>query len=188
MTLTSSIIINHDDGACYKQEYRILKRKSLWLKIGKFLLDLTEVYIPAVTFSLLFIVFMIQVFYRYFLVPLVWPLEFTLLMFIWTTLFGACYAMRENSHVRFTMIYDSVALKTKLWMRVIGNVMILFAFIISFVPTYRWIDFMSFKKSDVLKIPMNIAFSPYLIFMVIIMGRLIYDIYQDLRHWRQGEI
>jgi TRAP-type C4-dicarboxylate transport system permease small subunit len=73
-------------------------------------------------------------------------------------------------------------------MRVIGNVMILFAFIISFVPTYRWVDFMSFKKSDVLKIPMNIAFSPYLIFMVIIMGRLIYDIYQDLRHWRQGEI
>ncbi|MCJ7650699.1 MAG: hypothetical protein MUP85_18975, partial [Candidatus Lokiarchaeota archaeon] len=65
------------------------KSKSIWIKIGKLFLDITEIYIPAITFSLLFIAFLIQVFFRYFLAPLTWPLEFTLMMFSWTTLFGA---------------------------------------------------------------------------------------------------
>jgi len=165
----------------------ILNNKSWWQRTGSFLLDLTEIYIPAITFCALFIVFMLQVFYRYFLVPLTWPLEFTLLMFIWTTLFGACYAHRKNEHVKFTMIYDSVSPEKKWWMRFIGNVLLLTSFIIAFFPTYRWIHFMSFKKTNVLKIPMNLAYSPYLVFMVIMMGRFIYDLYIDVQHYRKGE-
>ena len=53
-------------------------------QIAKFLLDVVEVYVPTIAFTLLFIVFIIQVFFRYFLVPLTWPLEFTLIAFIWT--------------------------------------------------------------------------------------------------------
>lgn len=166
----------------------ILNKKSWWQRAGIFLLDSTEIYIPALTFCLLFIVFMLQVFYRYFLVPLTWPLEFTLLMFIWTTLFGACYAHRKNEHVRFTMIYDSVSPKGKWWMRVIGNILLLVSFVIAFVPTYRWITFMSFKKTNVLKIPMNYAYSPFLVFMVIMMGRFIYDLYIDIIRYRKGEL
>lgn len=165
----------------------ILNKKKWWLRIGQYLLDLTEIYMPALTFCALFIAFMVQVFYRYFLTPLTWPLEFTLLMFIWTTLFGACYAHRKNEHVRFTMIYDSVSPKGKLWMRTIGNIMLLVSFVIAFVPTYRWIAFMSFKKTNVLKIPMNYAYSPFLVFMVIMMGRFIFDLYIDVIRYRKGE-
>jgi len=134
------------------KEYIIVKGKSIWIKIGKLFLDITEIYIPAIAFSLLFIAFLIQVFFRYFLVPLTWPLEFTLMMFIWSTLFGACYAMRDDTHVRFTLIYDNAAPKVKFWMRIIGNLMLLISFIIAFIPTYNWVNFMSFKKSNVLKV------------------------------------
>jgi len=164
-----------------------LDKKPWWKIAGSFLLDLTEIYIPAFTFCLLFIVFMVQVFYRYFLVPLTWPLEFTLLMFIWTTLFGACYAHRRNEHVRFTMIYDSAKPKSKWWMRIVGNIMLLTSFVIAFMPTYRWIVFMSFKKTNVLKIPMNYAYSPFLVFMIIMIGRFIVDIYVDIIRYRKGE-
>ncbi|MGB2782608.1 MAG: TRAP transporter small permease subunit, partial [Atribacterota bacterium] len=129
-----------------------MKNKSIWIKIGKLFLDITEIYIPAITFSLLFIAFLIQVFFRYFLVPLTWPLEFTLMMFSWTTLFGACYAMRDDTHVKFTLIYDDASPKVKFWMRIIGNLMLFSSFIIAFVPTYNWVNFMSFKKSNVLKV------------------------------------
>ena len=165
-----------------------MNKRLIWKKIGRLFLDITEIYIPAIAFSLLFIAFLIQVFFRYFLVPLTWPLEFTLMMFIWTTLFGACYAMRDNAHVRFTLIYDNAVPKVKYWMRIIGNLMLLISFIIAFVPTYNWVHFMSFKKSNVLKVPMNIVFFPYIIFMLIMMGRIVYNLYIDIKKLPEGEV
>ena len=169
------------------KEQRSLNTRSVWKKLGQLFLDITEIYIPAITFSLLFIAFLIQVFYRYFLVPLTWPLEFTLMMFIWTTLFGACYAMRDDSHVRFTLVYDSASPKVQYWMRVSGNILLLTAFIIAFIPTWNWVEFMSFKKSNVLKVPMNIVFFPYIIFMVIMIGRITYNLYNEIRKASKGE-
>ena len=130
---------------------------------------------------------MLEIFYRYFLVPLTWTLEFTLIAFIWVTLLGACFAQRDSSHVMFTMIYDRVKLRTQIWMRIAGNTLLFIAFSISLYPTYRYINFMSFKKSDVLKIPMNIAFSPYIVFLIIIIGRLGYDIITDFKKLNRGE-
>jgi len=130
---------------------------------------------------------MLEIFYRYFLVPLTWTLEFTLIAFIWVTLLGACFAQRDSSHVMFTMIYDKVKPKTQVWMRIVGNTLVFIAFSISLYPTYRYINFMSFKKSDVLKIPMNIAFSPYIVFLIIIIGRLGYDIITDFKKLNRGE-
>jgi len=130
---------------------------------------------------------MLEIFYRYFLVPLTWTLEFTLIAFIWVTLLGACFAQRDSSHVMFTMIYDKVKPRTQIWMRIVGNTLLFIAFSISLYPTYRYINFMSFKKSDVLKIPMNIAFSPYIVFLIIMIGRLGYDIITDFKKLGRGE-
>jgi TRAP-type C4-dicarboxylate transport system permease small subunit len=130
---------------------------------------------------------MLEIFYRYFLVPLTWTLEFTLIAFVWVTLLGACFAQRDSSHVMFTMIYDKVKPRTQIWMRIVGNTLVFIAFSISLYPTYRYINFMSFKKSDVLKIPMNIAFSPYIVFLIIMIGRLGYDIVTDFKKLNRGE-
>jgi len=166
-----------------------MKNKKL-LKIewiGSFMLNFFEIYTPSIVFFSLFIVFILQIFYRYFLVPLTWPLEFTLMAFIWVTLLGACYAKRDSSHVKFTMIYDIVKPKTQIWIRIVGNALVLIAFSISLYPSYRYVNFMSFKRSDVLKIPMNIAFSPYIVFLVIMIGRLGYDIITDFKKLYRGE-
>ncbi len=166
-----------------------MKNKKL-LKIewiGSFMLNFFEIYTPSIVFFSLFIVFILQIFYRYFLVPLTWPLEFTLMAFIWVTLLGACYAKRDSSHVKFTMIYDIVKPRTQIWIRIVGNALVLIAFSISLYPSYRYVSFMSFKKSDVLKIPMNIAFSPYIMFLVIMIGRLGYDIITDFKKLYRGE-
>jgi len=165
----------------------VTKNTKLWKKINIFILEFIEVYTPAMVFFLLFVVFMLQIFYRYFLVPLTWPEEFTLIAFIWVTLLGACFAQRDSSHVMFTMIYDKVKPRTQIWMRIVGNTLIFIAFSISLYPTYRYINFMSFKKSDVLKIPMNIAFSPYIVFLLIMIGRLGYDIITDFKKLNRGE-
>ena len=156
------------------------KEPGLWRKSGLFLLNLLERDIPTLTFSALFVVFMVQVFCRYFLVPLTWPLEFTLMAFIWTTVLGACFAQRDESHVTFTLIYDRARPKTQLIMRILGNALVVSAFAIALYPSAKWIDFMGFKRSDVLKIPMNLAFSPFIVFLLVMIGRLGLTLVRDL--------
>ena len=114
-------------------------------KTGVFLLDLFEIYIPSVAFSIMFVVFVLQIFFRYFLNhPLTWPYEMTIFAFIWTAVLGACFARRHAVHVVFGLIYDKVSPKTQLLFRLIGNGLIFAAFLIALQPSYEQVQFMAF--------------------------------------------
>jgi len=158
-------------------------------KTGFFLLDLLEVYIPSVTFAIMFVVFVLQIFFRYFLNrPLTWPYEVTIFAFIWTAILGACYARREGVHVVFGLVYDKMSPKTQLYFRLIANGLVFLAFLIALKPSYSQVMFMAFKKSTVLKIPFHIAYFPYVIFVVLILGHTGYDLVRDLKKFRQREL
>lgn len=155
---------------------------TLLKRSGSFLLDLLEIYLPTLSFVVLFVVFILQVFYRYFLNnPLTWPPEIISIAFIWTTVLGACYAHRKADHVNFSLLYDRLPPLWQLIFRLIGNSFIAVAFIIALKPTYDYIIFMGFKKSTVLKIPFDYISFPYLIFLLIITGRMLYAIVVDVR-------
>ncbi|TFG64092.1 MAG: TRAP transporter small permease subunit [Spirochaetales bacterium] len=157
------------------------KDKKTMARIGTILLDIIEVYLPTACFALLLLVFIIAIVFRYFIVPLTWPMEFTLMAFIWITLLGACYAMRDSSHVMFSLVYDLVRPRAQAVFRILGNTLVAAAFSISVYPSLRYIRFMNFKKSDVLRIPMDLVFSVYLMFLLIMIGRLIVEIVRDIK-------
>jgi len=150
-------------------------------KLLKFILDFIEIYLPMFTFVTLFCVFVLGIFFRYFLTPLTWTLELSLICFIWTALLGGLYAKRLNSHVKFSMVYDLFSPQGQLWIRLSGNALLLFSFILGFIPSLKYVLFMGFKKSNVLKIPMDVAFFPFVIFMTFMIGHFIYDLYIDVK-------
>lgn len=147
----------------------------------KIVLDVVEVHLPTLVFFALFSAFILQIFNRYFLRPLLWPEEFALIAFIWTALLGALYAKRDDRHVVFTVVYDSASPTVQRWMRVIGNLLLIVAFAVAFVPVIDYVDFMSYKRSNVLRIPMNFAYSPFVVFLVVMTGRLVVDLARDMR-------
>ena len=157
-------------------------------RTGRFLVNVIEVYVPVITFVVLFISFMAQIVARYFFKPLLWPEELSLMCFVWTALLGGIYAKREHGHVAFTMLYDSVKPHTQAWMRIIGNAMMLFSFVLAFYPSWRYVSFMGYKKSDVLLIPMNIVFMPFMVFLADMIVRVAIDIVVDVRSFRKGGI
>jgi TRAP-type C4-dicarboxylate transport system permease small subunit len=160
---------------------------TYWLKkVGKIAVDTIEVYIPFMAFLGLFIIFILGIVFRYFFRPLTWTLELSLLCFIWTALLGGIYAKRDDSHVMFTMVYDAVREKTRLWMRIIGNLLLVISFSIAFLPSVRYVLFMGYKKSNVLKIPMDLAFSPFIIFLAFMIVRYAIDVYHDIRLLLKG--
>ncbi len=155
---------------------------KLLKKTGRFILDLVELHVPTLVFATLFVVFILQIFNRYFFRPLMWPEELALIAFIWTALLGGLYAKRMERHVVFTVIYDQASPRVQLWMRLAGNVLLVTAFLIALAPSWDYVDFMAFKKSNVLRIPMNWAFSPFIVFLVFMTGRLVRDIVLDILH------
>jgi|ETNmetMinimDraft_13_1059891.scaffolds.fasta_scaffold57880_2 TRAP-type C4-dicarboxylate transport system permease small subunit len=155
---------------------------AFYTKYIKWIMECIEIYIPTISFAILFIVFVIQVFFRYFLNnPLTWPFEVTLIGFIWTTLLGACLAQRNREHVEFTLIYDLMPAKWQGKMRILANVLIITAFIIGLYPSWDFIQFMEFEKSTVLRIPFSWIFLPFFIFLIIIIGRLTIELFQDIK-------
>jgi TRAP-type C4-dicarboxylate transport system permease small subunit len=158
-------------------------------KIANFILDVVEKYLPMTIFSILFLTFILQIFCRYFLVPLTWPMELTLICFVWTALLGGLFAKRTDDHVSFSMIYDAVTPKSQLYMRLVGNTLLFLSFSIALYPSYDYVLFMGFKKSNVLQIPMDVAFSPFLVFLAFMLGRIGKDILIDLKIlFRGGKI
>jgi len=151
-----------------------------------FLVDIVELYVPTIAFLTIFVCFMIQIVSRYFFTPLMWPEELALLSFLWVALLGALYAKRHESLVSFTMIYDMVSPRGRATMRIAGNLLLVAAFVISFKPSLDYVMFVGYKKSSVLFIPMNLAYSVYLVFLVDITIRYTIDIVRDVRSLAAG--
>ena len=165
------------------------EKRSVWRTIGQFLLDIPEKYVSSIAFTTLFVVFVLQIFFRYVLNrPLIWPYEVSIFAFIWTAVLGACFAKRYNAHVVFSLVYDKMNPLGQLIFRLTGNALIVISFAIALYPTFDYIRFMRVERSVQLKITFDIAFGPYLVFMVLIIGRFASDVYKDVRKLVKGEI
>lgn len=139
----------------------ILKRSFFKLR------DVFEIYIPVTAFTVMFVTFIIQIIARYvFKYPLTWAYEVTVIGFSWTVIFGASYAMRTRSHVKFTLIYDMLSGKKAALLRLLGNVIILVAFIALIVPSINYVVFMDFQLTSVFRIRLSWIFSAFIYFIV----------------------
>jgi TRAP-type C4-dicarboxylate transport system permease small subunit len=146
------------------------------------IVKILEVYIPAAALVVIFLVFNLQIFYRYVLNdPIRWANELSLMCFLWAVMLGAAYAWRKKDHVTFTILYDIIPAKGQLWMRVVGNVFIAISLLIVLYPVYDQLVFMQRLTSTSLNIPLHIVFSPMLVTFVLIIGHCITDIYTDIR-------
>ena len=156
-------------------------------KMGCFLLDLCEIYIPATAFLIMFTVFVLEIFCHYFFnYPLTWAYEVTVFGFIWTVILGAAYATRSGAHVMFDLLYEKQSPQVQRYMRIVGNAVLAVGFSITIPTSYQFIKFMAFEKSSVLRIPFHIGYAPYLAFWLIVVGRAIYNIAQDMRVASKG--
>ena len=152
-------------------------------KVGGFIRDCVEKYIPAVAFTVLFLVFVFQVFMRYVVkLPQAWTTEVEQSCFLWIALLGACYVQRNKGHVVFTMVYDALKLKGKAVMALISNAFVAFAMAITFIPSFKYIWGLTSRHqvTSLLKIPKTLVFFPYVIFLFLIFVYNILDIYEDI--------
>jgi len=137
-------------------------------KIVRFIVDVFEKYLPMVSFLIMFVVFIVQIFYRYILQsPLSWTVEITQLAYIWTIFLGACLVARTREHICFSIVYDLVSERVRAVMTVIASGLIVIFLLISIPATLEYFDFLTRRKTNVLYIPFSIAYFPYLVFLAL---------------------
>jgi TRAP-type C4-dicarboxylate transport system permease small subunit len=90
--------------------------------------------------------------------------------------------------VKFTLTYDKATPRGKAIIRIVGNGAIALLLAVSFPATLDYIQFLEYQKSTVLRIPFNIAYGPYLVFLVLTTAHCVYDIVLDAKKLVRGEL
>ena len=135
-------------------------------RIGQFLYRRAE-NLLALMLAVMFLAFMAQVIFRYFLnFPIGWTSELTVIMWLWLVLWGAAFVLREDEEIRFDLVYGSVNPAVRRVMTILFAVALVVIYALSFPAVYDYVTFMKVQSTAYLKIRFDYLFSIYLLFAV----------------------
>ncbi|MBF0277968.1 MAG: TRAP transporter small permease subunit [SAR324 cluster bacterium] len=125
----------------------------------------------------IFLSFILQIFSRYVIrQPLGWTLEACLLNWLWLVFWSSAFTVKEEDHVRFTVLYDHVRPGVRKAFMIFSGICIATALVFSLPATFDFVTFMSIEKTSLLKVRFDYVFSVYLIFSVAIIIRYFWSI------------
>lgn len=151
-------------------------------KAFRLLRDSVEIYLPVLSFAVMFMAFILQIFYRYVMnAPSTWAFEITRVAFVWSVLFAGIYTMRQREHLAFTLVYDRFPKRLQPYVRIASNGIVCIGFCIAFLPALHYVSFMGVMSTTILNIPMSVVYAPFLVFLIMVIAYTAIDIVQDVR-------
>ena len=136
------------------------------IAIGRRLRRGAEV-ISAFLLLAMFLCFMLQIIARYvFNYPLGWTDEVSVLCWIWCTLWGAAFVLREKDEVRFDIIYSAASPETRRIFTIITGIAAVVLFAIALPAVISYVTFLKVEKSAYLGIRLDYLYSIYVIFSI----------------------
>ena len=122
----------------------------------------------------MFLCFLLQIVARYvFNYPLGWTQEASALCWVWCTLWGAAFVLRERDEVRFDIIYSASSERTRCIFTVITGVAAVALFAIALPAVVAYVTFLKVERSAYLGIRLDYLYSIYVVFSVGVIVRYI---------------
>jgi C4-dicarboxylate transporter DctQ subunit len=157
---------------------------KLLKRIGRWPVDLFEIYLPIAVFIALFVAFLLNIFFRYVLRnPMNWTFEFSINAFVIVGLLGACTAYRKEDHVVFDLVYARAKPRGRTILRVLSHLLVI-GFLVAALPMtvlYLW---KLPAVTSIMKIPDKYIFSSLLILMISTVCRSAYRLVMDIKALR----
>ena len=123
--------------------------------------------ICAMLLLTMFLCFILQIAARYiFDYPLGWTDEVSVLAWIWCTLWGAVFVLREKDEVRFDLIYSTASPRARCVFTVITGIAVILLFGIALPAVVAYVTFLKVERSAYLGIRLDYLYSIYLLFSV----------------------
>jgi TRAP-type C4-dicarboxylate transport system permease small subunit len=133
-------------------------------------------------FLTLFVVFIVQITARFgFNKPLPWTDEAAVILYIWVILWAAAVVVPEREHVVFDLLWNSVSLRTRKVMLIVGNLMIGGLSLVGLPASWDYVHFMVREGSPVLGIPMMWVYMPLVLLLVALVVRSTWTIWQAFK-------
>ena len=138
--------------------------------------------IAAGLLAVMFIAFIVQIFFRYFLnFPIGWTSELSVITWLWLVLWGAAFVVKESEEIRFDLIYGAAGRRTRRVMGIITGFSIVILYALSLPATVKYVSFMKVEKTSYLKIPFDWLFSIYVLFLVAVIVRYLWLLWHLVR-------
>lgn len=125
--------------------------------------------IGGLLFLAVFVVMNLQVVMRYLLDdPIGWSEEFTGIVFAWAFLWAAAWSLSWADHIRFDLIYDSLPPPLRRVVAALVHLAIAGLFAAVLPATIDFILYMRVLKSPILRLPYDIGFACFGLFVAAI--------------------
>ena len=130
--------------------------------------------VSALLLLAMFVCFIIQIAARYvFNYPLGWTDEVSVLCWIWCTLWGAAFVLREKDEVRFDIIYSAASENTRRIFTIITGIAAIALFGIALPAVFSYVTFLKVERSAYLGIRLDYLYSIYLLFSLAVIVRYV---------------
>jgi C4-dicarboxylate transporter, DctQ subunit len=132
--------------------------------------------------GIMFAAFIAQIVFRYvFNFPIGWSSEVSVITWLYMTLLGSAFWLKESEEVRFDLISDKLG---PLGRRVVGLVVAVAAVVLfgmALPATVKYVAFMKVESTSYLKIRFDVLYSVYVVFAVAVVVRYVWAIVSLLR-------
>lgn len=138
--------------------------------------------VAAAMLAVMFAAFIIQIVFRYFFnLPTGWTSELTVVMWLWLVLWGAAFVLKEDEEIRFDLISGAAGRRARIAMGIATALGLVILYGLSLKPSFEYVAFMKVEKSSYLKIRMDWLFSIYVVFLVAVILRYLWILWQLMR-------
>lgn len=138
--------------------------------------------IVAGLLGLMFVAFIIQIVFRYFLnFPIGWTSELSVIAWLYMVLIGSAFWLKETEEVRFDLVSGRLG---PLGRRVLGIIVAVSAIVLfgmALPATVSYVSFMKVESSSYLKIRLDLLYAIYVVFAVAVIVRYAWSIVTILR-------
>lgn len=136
----------------------------------------------AALLGVMFFAFVVQIVFRYFFnLPIGWTIELTVVTWLWLVLWGAAFVVKESEEIRIDLVTSMAGRRGRMVMALVAGVAIVALYAVSLPASWSYVSFMKVEKSSYLKIPMNWLYSIFLIFVVAVIIRYLWLLWDLVR-------
>ena len=150
-------------------------------KAGAWLLRRAENF-AAGLLTVMFVAFIVQIVFRYlFNFPVGWTAELSVIAWLWLVMWATGFVAKESEEIRFDIVSGAVGPRTARVMGIIAAISIVALYVAALPATYKYISFMKIEKSSYLHIRLDILFSAFGLYIVAVIVRYLWILWDLLR-------
>src|SRR5688572_715251 len=144
--------------------------------------------VAALMLAVMFLAFLVQIVFRYFFnFPVGWASELTVALWLWLVLWGASFVVKEHEEIRFDLLTGAVGRRARIAMGIVVAVALIVLYGMAFKASLDYVTFMKVEKSSYLKVRMDWMYSIFIVFLVAILARYLWLLWQLVRGRDPGE-